>query len=175
MKFSLIRLEQITFWWSSQFGGHWTLSQSPALCRFCRSPSGCRRPDLMTEIALFDAFLPVYPGCLLSVSWPHCRGSSPYPLWLWWLPVPAGDQLLTFLESPIFCVLPVKTKSIPIVPLMMYFLYCILLFWAIGYWRLYSPSLATGSSIHISFRIKTLKGLSLKKKKVSWKEESPLA
>lgn len=74
-------------------------------------------------------------------------------LWLRRVCVPVGVQLLAFLASNIFCILPRKTKRIPIVSFMMEFLYCILLFWAIGCWRLNSTSLVTGSSIHIFSKI----------------------
>ena len=53
-------------WWSSQFGVHWFLSQSPALCRLCMSPRGCCRPALTRKIDLAKTSLLVDSGFSFS-------------------------------------------------------------------------------------------------------------
>lgn len=146
------------FWWRAHFGVSWSLAQRCSLRSLQVFPWG------------LGLLFPLHPPCtsqtlalclLTSLSSrlthrTHCGSAGCTCL---------QGASLGLLRKPQPWRQPVKASSIPPVPFMMHFLECVLLFWAGGSWRLYSPSLATGSSIHIFSGIKTLKGLSFKKKK----------
>lgn len=95
------------------------LSSSPILCSICRYTPRCCWP-VLTRIILTRVFLSVYAGNIQTHD--HIVKGLHLTHFDFDGSVSAGNQLLTFLESYLFYFLPVKTKSIPIVLFMMYFL-----------------------------------------------------
>lgn len=98
--------------------GIWFLSFRPILCSICRYTSSCCWP-VPTRIILTSVFLSVYAGNIQTFD--HIVKGLHLTHFDFDGSVSAGNQLLTFLESSPFYLLPVKTKSIPIVLFMMYF------------------------------------------------------
>ena len=154
-------LTRFPFWWSTQSGVSWSLARvfsTQALqvplwllqslseeedCSFFRCPPCTFRTLALCLLTSLSRRLTLPTSALTALC--ACRR-------------PATN----FLRKPHFLCISYEDKEHSNSAFHDVLLYCVLLFWAIGYWRLYNPSLAARSSIHIFSGIKTLKGLSLK-------------